>query len=164
MYDKVYAKSLGIDWYNVLITVDSYLRGYPLFVSDDGIVRDSSGVHGSFHVKKTTRRAIEEIITTIEKLNPKKIGIYLDSPISHSGDMAHLLREKCAHTFSISYTIEVVPSADYFLKTFQGIIASSDSIICNHAEKVFDLARFVLSTRYDFDPPQLRELEIGSNK
>ena len=155
---------LGIDWYNVLITVDSYLRGYPLFISDDGLLRDSSGVHGSFHKKESTQRAIRAIITCIGKLNPMKTGIYLDSPVSHSGDMANLLREACANTLSNPFTIEVVPSADYFLKTYKGIIASSDSIICDHADKIFDLARYVLSTTYNYHPPGLMELKIGKKK
>lgn len=152
--------SLGIDWYNVLITVDSYLKGYPLFIADDGIIRDSSGVHGSFHVKKTTERAIKEIITCIEMLKAENTEVYLDSPISHSGDMAYLLREKCTKALTIPFNIKVVPSADYFLKNYKGIIASSDSIICDNVKHIFDLARYVLFTRFQFIPPKLEELKI----
>ncbi|MBN2533020.1 MAG: DUF434 domain-containing protein [Spirochaetales bacterium] len=149
---------LGIDWYNVLITVDSYLRGFPLFVADDGIVRDSSGVYGNFHVKKTTERAIKEIITCIEMVKAEKTEIYLDSPVSHSGDMAYILRKKCTDALSFPFNIEVVSSADYFLKNYQGIIASSDSIICDNADRIFDLARFVLFTRFHYEPPRLEKL------
>ena len=29
---------LGVDWYNVLITVESYLKGFPIFICDDGLL------------------------------------------------------------------------------------------------------------------------------
>lgn len=159
-FQKIINVPLGIDWYNVLITVDSYLRGYPLFISDDGMVRDSTGVHGSFHAKKTTGRAINEIITCIETVKAEKVEMYLDSPISHSGDMASFLREKCTHSLSMPFNVKVVSSADYFLKSYQGIVATSDSVICDNVEGIFDLAQHVLFTRFHFRPPELKELRI----
>ncbi|MBN2443595.1 MAG: DUF434 domain-containing protein [Spirochaetales bacterium] len=159
-HDSIKGNPLGIDWYNVLITVDSYLKGFPLFISNDGLLRDSSGVHGNFHVKESTYRAINEIFTCIGNIQPEKVMIYLDSPISHSGDMATLLRKKYSNTLSIPFFIEVVPTADYFLKIFTGIIASSDSVICDHATSIFDLARYVLISHYNFLPPDITSLTI----
>jgi hypothetical protein len=157
-HEVVQDSPLGIDWYNVLITVDSYLKGYPLFISDDGLLRDSSGVHASFHPKESTHRAVKEIIGSIEVCSPRGITIYLDAPISHSGEMAQGLRTLCSEILSFPHIIEVVPTADYYLKTFLGVIASSDSVICDHAHAVFDLAHFVLFTRYHFTPPPVRDL------
>jgi hypothetical protein len=160
----VHSSSLGIDWYNVLITVDSYLRGYPLFISDDGLIRDSSGVHASFHARESTHRALREIIRSIEVCTPQSVTIYLDAPISHSGEMAQTLRTYSTEILSHPYIIEVVPTADYYLKTFNGIIASSDSVICDHATVIFDLAGFVLFTRYHFTPPRVRDLSLHKKR
>src|SRR5208337_5604124 len=55
----VSGQPLGLDWYNVLITVESYLRGQLLFVADDGMVRDASAAHGSYRQAGPTGRAIE---------------------------------------------------------------------------------------------------------
>ena len=86
--EGVEGQLLGVDWYNALITVESYLKGFPVFISDDGLVRDSSGVHGSYKAGKITERGIKEILLVMAALEPARIEIFLDSPISHSGEMA----------------------------------------------------------------------------
>jgi hypothetical protein len=147
---EVEGQLLGVDWYNVLITVESYLKGSPVFVSDDGLVRDSSGIHGSYRAGKITERAIEEILATFEVLKPGRIEIFLDSPISHSGDMAEKLRQRLAGEASMPYRVSVFPSADYPLKSFTGIVATSDSTIIDRDKvaRVFDLARFVIENGF----------------
>jgi len=157
---KVKNKSLGIDWYNILITVESYFKGYPIFISDDNIVRDSSAIHGSYRISKVTDRVISEILNVLHLLNPANIEVFLDSPISHSGKMAELLRQNMEKCFSFPFNIEVVPSADYPLKNYKGIVSSSDSIILEQAEKVFDLSRFVLKKCFNFNPPKIESVTI----
>jgi hypothetical protein len=148
--EDVKGQLLGVDWYNVLITVESYLKGYPVFISDDGLVRDSSGVHGSYKAGKITERGIAEILSVIAALKPARLEIFLDSPISHSGDMAEQLRERLSPATSMPHQVSVFPSADYPLKSFNGIVATSDSsIIDRHQVKqVFDLARFVIESSF----------------
>jgi hypothetical protein len=148
--EHVAGSLLGVDWYNVLITVESYLKGYPVFISDDGLLRDSSGVHGSYKAGTITERGITEILGVLSALQPKRIELFLDSPISHSGEMAERLRESLSGTASPPHRVSVFPSADYPLKTFTGIIATSDSSIIDRHEvsHVFDLARFVLESRF----------------
>jgi hypothetical protein len=146
--EGVAGKLLGVDWYNVLITVESYLKGFPVFISDDGLVRDSSGVHGSYKAGKVTERAIAEILGVIAALQPAGIELFLDSPISHSGKMAEKLRESLSDTASLPHRVSVFPSADYPLKSFTGIVATSDSSIIDRTQvqQVFDLARFVIES------------------
>jgi len=148
--EDVEGRLLGVDWYNVLITVESYLKGFPVFVSDDGLVRDSSGVHGSYKAGKITERGITEILSVLAALKPARIEIFLDSPISHSGDMAEQLRERLAGTASIPHQVSVFPSADYPLKSYPGIVATSDSSIIDRlqVQQVFDLARFVIESSF----------------
>jgi len=152
---------LGVDWYNVLITVESYLKGFPVFISDDGLVRDSSGIHGSYKPGKITERGIGEILTLITVLQPSQVELFLDSPISFSGDMAEELRSRLSRTLSVSYSVSVIPSADYPLKSFDGIVATSDSSIIDReqVQQVFDLARHVLETSFGTQIPAVRALE-----
>ena len=143
---NVAGQHLGIDWYNVLITVESYLKGYPVFISDDGLVRDSSGVHGSYKAGKITERGITEILSGLAALKPARTELFLDSPISHSGEMADKLRGELSRTTSLPHRVSVFPSADFPLKSFTGIVATSDSSIIDRpqVQQVFDLARYVI--------------------
>jgi hypothetical protein len=148
--EDVEGQLLGVDWYNVLITVESYLKGFPVFISDDGLVRDSSGIHGSYKAGKVTERGITEILSLIAALKPVRIEIFLDSPISHSGDMAEQLRERLYRSASMPHQVSVFPSADFPLKSFSGIVATSDSSIIDRpqVQQVFDLARFVIESSF----------------
>ena len=146
----VAGQQLGIDWYNVLITVESYLKGYPVFISDDGLVRDSSGVHGSYRAGKITERGITEILSGLSALKPARTELFLDSPISHSGEMADRLRQELTRTDSLPHRVSVFPSADFPLKSFSGIVATSDSSIVDRpqVQRVFDLARYVIESSF----------------
>jgi hypothetical protein len=158
--EDVQGQLLGVDWYNVLITVESYLKGSLIFVSDDGLVRDSSGVHGSYKSGKITERGIAEILSAMGMLNPSRVDLFLDSPISHSGDMAEQLRDRLSLSLSTPSSVSVFPSADFPLKSFNGIVATSDSSIIDRTpvRQVFDLARFVIEGSFHVRIPTVEEL------
>lgn len=153
----VLGNSLGIDWYNVLITVESYLRGSPVFISDDGIVRDSSATHGSFHSSELTARALLEIIGELKIMAPSRIDVFLDAPIAFSGLMAEEVRRKLEE-IPCPTLVSVAHSADYPLKSYDGVVASSDSVILDSASRVIDLPRSVLQRSFQFIPPLLHDL------
>lgn len=152
---------LGLDWYNVLITVESYLSGQVLFIGDDGMLRDASATHGSYRASLLTGRAMDEIAKAISLLEPSRIDAYLDMPIAFSGLMAEDLRARLAGIACVS-EVTLVPSADYPLKQYAGIVATSDSAILDSCSRVLDLARAVLSERFGFNPPAVHDLFRGS--
>jgi hypothetical protein len=143
--------------------VESYLKGFPVFVSDDGLVRDSSGVHGSYRAGRITERGITEILSVLLALKPARIEVFLDSPISHSGDMAEQLRKRLSSTTSMPHRVSVFPSADFPLKTFSGIVATSDSSIVDREQvkQVFDLARYVIEKSFH---ARIRPVELLMEK
>ena len=51
----------------------------------------------------------------------------------------------------MDHRVSVFPSADYPLKSFSGIVATSDSSIIDRDQvrRVFDLARFVIESRFE---------------
>ncbi len=153
----VSGQPLGLDWYNVLITVESYLRGQVLFVGDDGMLRDASAAHGSYRPAEHTGPAIEEIVREIGRLQPAQLDLYIDMPIAFSGRMAEELRARLAPLPFVS-DVALAPSADYPLKTYAGVVASSDSVVLESCTRVLDLARVVLSARFGFNPPSVHEL------
>jgi len=152
--DLLRDKGLGIDWYNVLITVESFLRGFPLFISDDGVTRDSSATHGSFRSTVITERALDAIMRALDALCPGRVDAFLDSPIPFSGLMAEEIRARLSK-LSIPFLVTLEHTADYPLKSYSGIVASSDSVILDSAGMVFDLPRFVVQAAFDVTPPDL---------
>jgi hypothetical protein len=157
-------RELGVDWYNVLITVESYLKGFPVFLADDGLARDSSGIHGSYRPSKVTPAAVGKILTALANLKPGRLDLFLDAPISFSGVMADSLRERLA-ALHIAFAVEVHPSADYPLKSFLGVVASSDSSIIDRegVQEVLDLARYVLESAFAARIRTVEELALEAS-
>jgi hypothetical protein len=158
--ETVAGQALGVDWYNVLITVESYLKGCPVFLADDGLLRDSSGVHGSYHPGRVTEAAVRKILESVTRLAPARLELFLDSPISFSGAMAEELRRRAPAGCPSEVTVS--PSADYPLKSFPGVVATSDSSIIDREaiRSVVDLSRFVLESGYGARVPSVAEVFI----
>jgi len=156
----VAGETLALDWYNVLITVESYLRGDTLFLCDDGVVRDASATHGSYRTGPVTTRAMKEIVAMIERLCPVRVEAYLDHPIAFSALMADELRALLAEGPgpSIDARVTLERSADFPLKSSPGIVASSDSAVLDRCPRAFDLAHAVLRERFQFTPPPVHHL------
>lgn len=157
---RVAGGAVALDWYNVLITVESYLRGETLFLSDDGVVRDASATHGSYRTSDLTLRAMEEIMAMIERLAPSRVEAYLDQPIPFSARMAEDLRGRLAARPALHAEITVVlaQSADFPLKASGGVVASSDSAVLDGCSRAIDLAHLVLTERFGFTPPAVADL------
>lgn len=160
----VSGRELGVDWYNVLITVESYLKGFPVFLADDGLLRDSSGIHGSYKPGRVTPTAIDRILEALAGLRAGGLALFLDSPISFSGVMAEELRDRLA-ALETPFVVAVEPSADYPLKSFEGVVATSDSTIIDRerVREVLDLPRCVLESAYGARSRPVEELELGGS-
>jgi hypothetical protein len=159
--EAITGTSLGIDWYNVLITVESYLKGLPLFIANDGVVRDCAATHGGYRRDALTERALREIISALEEMAPGRIDACLDAPIAYSAHMAEDVRRRlreipCPSEATLAH------SADFLLKSYAGTVCSSDSVIMDSAESILDLPRRVLSRAFGFTPPSLLEAFPGA--
>lgn len=155
--DSVSGRALGIDWYNVLITVESYLHGHAVFSCDDGMMRDAAATHGSYRVSPVTASAIEKISAAVRSLGLARVDAFVDSPIAYSMNMGVEARRALGSS-GLPTDVVLVHSADYPLKTYSGIVASSDSVILDAAAEAFDLARYVLARAYGFTPPPVVDL------
>lgn len=153
----VLGQRLGLDWYNVLITVESFLKGVVVLLADDGVLRDSMAAHGSYRPSPVTERAIAVILDGIAALAPGHLDVMLDSPIAWSARMAVELRERLAR-LAVPFDVRLDASADFALKGYDGIVASADSVILDSAGAVLDLPGFVLSRSFGFTAPRLPDL------
>ena len=143
---------LAIDGHNVLITVESALRGLPVFLCDDGFVRDASRLSKKFRPGKETQKALEGLVGALKRLPLKGGVIYFDAPLSRSGELAGLCRD-LLHKAGLCFRCETVSSADQALKGIS-LLASSDAALIEQAEEVFDLGAYILR-RLRLKPPRL---------
>ena len=133
---------LGIDGHNVLITIESALKGKPLVFTDDGFIRDISGVSASYRPTWATKQALNLIFGILILYNPLQVDWYFDAPLSHSGKLANET-QRMSESYGIKGQAQAVPVPENFLK-FYGLIATSDSELIDTCMEVIDLAGEVL--------------------
>ncbi len=149
-----------IDGYNVIRTLGSYFLGKSLFISMDGFLRDASEMHRKTLPIEIRNRCLDLIINHLIIIQPKTVLIYLDSPISKSGELASIINKQIVET-GLNGEAITVHSPDHHLKIVtKGIICTADSsIIDKGLVKVFDLAFAILTNNYqpDFIDFQLKK-------
>jgi hypothetical protein len=145
-----------IDTYNVLFTVNNYLLGRPVFISNDGMLRDAGEMRGRITNKPQFSRSVAMMLEVLQMWPGATYIHYLDEPVSHSGrlsielckDMMQMDIEGDAHT---------VQSADMMLirEKSDAICTSDGAIIDRYNGKVVDLPRFLLQKIFQASFPRV---------
>ena len=139
-------RKVAIDGHNVLITVEAALAGRPLVSSNDGFVRDISGLSGNFKKTKLTDEAISLVLDVLKRARPIYSLFLFDAPISKSGLLAYEVRERPKKKGLPGEALAMkVPEKVLF--EFSGIIATSDTAVIDRSEAVFDLAGTIIKNR-----------------
>ncbi len=146
---------LVIDGYNCLITLESAIRGLPVFKADDGFIRDASRVFRGFRQTEKTRTAWKLIERMLVDYPPEKTVVLLDKPMSRSGDLAVRIR-KWMKLSGISGTCITVKRVEKSMLRLDGIKASADSAIIDDAQRAFDLSGHIITRRLHVRPFRLR--------
>jgi hypothetical protein len=150
-------RTLHIDLFNALFTIAAYLRGYPVYLSNDGLLRDASESHGSGEWEDHLDKGLDLLLKSLENFTISRAVIYIDNPLENGQAIAEKLIATAEH---INPDIEIVsdPSPDHLLiKAKEGVLATSDStIIDKSALPVFDLPKAVLEMHFN---PKLILLE-----
>ncbi len=136
-------KKLCIDGYNVLITVESYLKGKEVILCDDGFLRDISGVYGKYKFSKITEKAVEMILKANKELRVREVKVFFDSGVSFSGQLSSYFMEK-AKRYNIPLKAVAVKQGDAMVLRCSGIPCSGDRSIIKKAEKIFDLVHYII--------------------
>jgi hypothetical protein len=136
---SIKGKKLAVDGYNVLITVESLLKGLPLVYSDDGLIRDISGVFRGYQITDITYQAANLILKEIQTHHPASVHFFFDEPISKSGELANYFRQELKK-HNLKGDAETVKMADKATTMTGEITASSDCVVIDHATKIVDLA------------------------
>ena len=139
-------KDLAIDGYNILITVESALSDRPLILSNDGFIRDISGVSGNFKKTEVTAEAIRLILNVLKEAKPRHTLFLFDAPISKSGLLAQEIRDKL-RSEELSGDALAIRVPEKVLIGFEDIVATSDTAIIALSPRVLDLAGHIIRNR-----------------
>ncbi|MEK6978400.1 MAG: DUF434 domain-containing protein [Candidatus Hydrothermarchaeota archaeon] len=132
------AEEVVIDGYNVLITVEALLRG-EAFLSDDGFVRDATGIYGKYRRSRQTALALGEILAFLKAHRSRLVRFFFDGQVSGSGELCALVRRMLREA-GLSGDARTVKSADgALLRNRSKILATSDSAVIEKAERVLDI-------------------------
>ncbi|MCD4703047.1 MAG: DUF434 domain-containing protein [Methanosarcinaceae archaeon] len=136
--------SVAVDGYNVLIAVESILKGYCMWLGDDGYVRDTRGIFRKFKMTDNTFQAVDIVLRLLNAQNVRYVHIILDSQMSQSGKLAaHLL------TVLAKYQLDgdtiTSKQADHDLKMGNSdVVATADGVIIDAVDHVVDIPACIM--------------------
>ena len=139
-------KTVLIDGFNLLITIETALGGGVIFNCSDGCYRDLSSVYGSYKIVAETRAAIEYIGKTLELGEVKKVIWLFDRPVSNSAKVAELVREVAAE-HNWSFEAEVTDGTDSLLSKSTHTIVTCDSAILERTKRWCNLASVTIKKK-----------------
>lgn len=138
----VRGRTLLVDGFNLIITVEVALSGGIILDCADGTVRDLAGLRGSYHPVDETDGALDLIGRELAALAPARARVFLDAPVSSSGRLRARILD-FAHRWPFPVDAEVVPNPDAILARADNAV-SSDSAILDRCSSWLNLGRFIV--------------------
>ncbi|HEY0196517.1 MAG TPA: DUF434 domain-containing protein [Methanobacterium sp.] len=147
LLSKIKEKSLFIDGYNVLITVESiYNSDGTIVTCDDGVLRDVNAVFGKYKFKENTAEVINSVLALVKIYRPGEVQVFFDSQVSKSGELAKLTQEIMKKQ-GVKGSALTAPNVDHQLINLShetdGVVASSDSVIMDKVNYILDIPCFI---------------------
>ena len=133
----VRGKRLGVDGYNVLITLETILTGKQIIRCDDGYIRDLRAIFGKYRATPATDKALSALIQTLTKARPKTVTVFFDKQVSRSGELAAEVRPQLNRA-GLKGDASAVGGVDMKLRAFD-VVASSDRAVIGRARMVWDI-------------------------
>ena len=130
---------LALDGHNVLITIESALKGRVLVAADDGFIRDVAQLSGAYRDSPATRRALALLADYVSRSRPGPLTVLYDAPMQRSGELARETREIFAAR-GLAVDARAVPVPERELLDFAGAVATSDTHLIDAQEVLVDLA------------------------
>lgn len=119
---------LWVDGFNVIITLETALKGGVLVSTLDDTLRDLAGVHGAYRVRPVSERALELLVEDLGQRGWQEVPVrfLLDAPVSNTGRLSALIRARAAAA-DLPWEVEVVPDPDQVLRgpLPEGVVVAS---------------------------------------
>jgi hypothetical protein len=150
-------KSIIIDGYNVLITIEAAMSDACVFKGRDGCLRDLASIHGTYRKVTETIPAVQLIGQFLKEHNVGDCLWLLDSPVSNSGRLKTLIGELAGKN-DWSWEVELLFSPDAKLIKTDLIVASSDSVVLDGCKRWVNLARAIIEEKL----PKARLVDLSA--
>ncbi|MGD0382663.1 MAG: DUF434 domain-containing protein [Thermoguttaceae bacterium] len=137
-------RSLKLDGYNVLTTIEAALSGGVILAARDGAFRDMASMHGTYRKVAETLPALELLGDELADLNLAECIWYLDRPVSNSGRLKSLM-EELARKKGWPWRVELEQNPDAILAESPEVVATADSVILDRCLSWFNFARIVIT-------------------
>jgi hypothetical protein len=147
--DQCAGRTVAVDGYNLLITIESALSGGPILIGLDGCHRDLASLHGTY-------RKVEETVPALRLIRAfcirRRIGAahwYLDRPVSNSGRLRALMADLFGGDAASgpSWSVELVDDPDAVLAAGAEPVVSSDSVILDRCTHWVNLAAEIVAAQ-----------------
>ena len=145
--------SLLLDGYNILISLESYLKGMVVFRALDRYVRDVSGVYGSHSFSGYTERSIglleDFMLFLTENFDSRpELFFYLDSPVSKSRELAVYVEDFFKRSSTKAQVVEAdnpdTVIVEMNRRSAGAFTATSDTELIDRVERVIDIPDFII--------------------
>jgi hypothetical protein len=138
--DHLRGRSLLIDGFNVVTTIEAALGGAVILNCRDTSYRDLAGVHGSYRKVDETQPAIKLLGELLATRGLGPCTWYLDSPVSNSGRLKTEILD-VARKKGWKWEVELVFNPDPILSQSADVVATADSAILDRCTGWVALAR-----------------------
>lgn len=145
---QLQGKTILLDGFNIIVTLESALSGAVLLKGQDSVVRDLGSVHGTYRSVRQTDLALEAIRNWFAHAEVGCLEIYLDQPVSNSGRLAQRIRD-FANKNELNWKVETVPNPDKVLAQSQHIVATADAWILDECQSWSNVVFDILKNRTD---------------
>lgn len=143
--DNLKGKTVHIDGFNTVITLEVALSQGLLVKCQDGTIRDLAGLRGTYHIIDKTKIVVNYILEALLEKGVKQVNIYLDAPVSNSGQLRSLIL-KSASDYKLDIIVHVISNVDSVLESLEYVI-TSDAIILNKCISWINLSDFVVANK-----------------
>ena len=147
--EQLAGRRVLVDGFNVLNTVEAMLRGEPLILCDDEVLRDIREKHSKYRPSNLSENALKMILEFLKSAHVAEVEVLYESQISRSGEVAGLTRHLLSE-MGLRGDARTAKTVDSLLAKSGEIIATSDSAI-------------LLRCRAFIDIPQNLAQAVGAN-
>jgi hypothetical protein len=150
--DTISGSNLLIDLLNVSTTLIAFLEGECLYKCDDGIIRDLGGSRYWRGRRERALEAIDLIRDHLIAVKPVKIYLVLDRLAPMSGEILKnaekIFRESGFNVEGIlaDKADKKIIELSRGLEDLIGVVATSDSLILEKADQIYDLAGEIITS------------------
>ena len=141
---EIEGQPLIVDGYNVVLTIRAWVKGDSVYLCDDGVVRDLSGVHGKVRYDDAFQKALEEMLYSASLLKPGRLEVFYDKQVSKSGELAATTR-RLLSDLGLEGVAATSDRNDTRIIGAPGVVSSSDIVILTQVSRIFDLAGYTIA-------------------